>query len=88
VSLPRKSASTHVARDRLGLGFRQARGGQSARHERAELCCRDAGFICRHFLGPCALIHFQSMPNRGQSHYAEVTSGADLTFATHLAANS
>ena len=65
----------HVARDRLGLGFRQPGGDESACHECAELCGRDAGFISRHFLGP-ALIHFQSMPNRGQSHDAEVTGAA------------
>jgi hypothetical protein len=54
----------HQTRDRLRVGARQPGGDEGARHELAELCCRDASFISRNFPGPCALIHLQSMPKQ------------------------
>ncbi|MFZ1152343.1 MAG: hypothetical protein WAR76_21855 [Xanthobacteraceae bacterium] len=59
----------HQTRDRLRVGVRQPGGDKRARYEIAERCCRDAGFG-RHFLGPCVLIHFQSISNPCQSHDA------------------
>jgi len=66
----------HQTRDRLRVSARQPGGDESARHELAELCRQDASFIGPHFLGPCALIHFQFIPNLCQSHDAEVTGAA------------
>ena len=66
----------HQARHRLRIGLWQPGGDECARHKFGELCCRDSGFICRHFLGPCALIHFQFIPNLAKAMMRRVTGAA------------
>ena len=52
----------HQTCDAVRVGIRQPSGDESARHKCCELTRRNADFLARAFLGPRALIHFQSVP--------------------------